>query len=156
MKTKLTKTIKTRTWYGMGATVTIGSGFIHRAGLGGLLIPHPPVINWLLRQGLTEKARYTLCCTHEIGHLESLPLAVLYTAVNLAILFATGQVSLIKIILVLISAQAVWEIISELFTKTGSAQLYRKSYEGVRIIPRTIFWVSSIALTLMGWIIALA
>jgi hypothetical protein len=133
MKTSKTKTIKTRTWYGMEATVTIGP----------------------LRLGLTENARSSLSFIHEIGHLESGPLAVFYAAVNLAVIYSTGQANLQKIIFVFISAHAAWEIISEIFTITRSGDLYLKHYEGVTIIPRTIFWTFAIVLTLVGWIIAL-
>jgi hypothetical protein len=155
MKTSKTKTIKTRTWYGMEATVTIGPGFLHKVGFKKLLIPHPPVVNWLLRRGLTENARSSLSFTHEIGHLESGPLAVFYAAVNLAVIYSTGQANLAKIILVFISTHAAWEIISEIFTIIRSGDLYRKHYERVTIIPRTIFWTFAIVLTLVGWIIAL-
>ncbi|NIO03193.1 MAG: hypothetical protein GTN74_00875 [Proteobacteria bacterium] len=72
-----TKTIQRRTWFGVEATVGIGSGLIHEAGVGGLVVPHPAVVNWLLRQGLADNARYTLTVTHEFGHLQSTPLALL-------------------------------------------------------------------------------
>ena len=38
----------------MGGTVIIAPGFLHRTGLGWFLIPHPPLINMLLRQGLQK------------------------------------------------------------------------------------------------------
>ncbi len=155
MQGKKTETIQNRTWYGMNATVIIGPGFIHRAGWGRLLIPHPPVMNWLLRRGLTENVRYALSLTHEFGHLQSVPLAVFYAAVNFAAIIAVGQANLMKIIVVFVSTHAAWEIISELFAITCDARFYHKCYEEVTIIPRTIFWVSTIALTLMGWIIVL-
>ena len=102
-----------QTWYGVKATVIIGPGFIHKTGLGGILIPHPPVINWLLRRGLAEKARFTLSFTHEYGHLQSVPLALLYALALLAVTFTTGSLSLLMIFAVLISTQAAWEIMSE-------------------------------------------
>ncbi len=155
MQEKKTETIQNRTWYGMNATVIIGPGFIHRAGWGRLLIPHPPVMNWLLRRGLTENARYALSLTHEFGHLQSVPLSVFYAAVNYAAIIAVGQANLMKIIVVFVSTHAAWEIISELFTITRDARFYRKCYEEVTIIPRTIFWFITAALTLIGWIIVL-
>jgi hypothetical protein len=113
------------------------------------------VVNWLLRRGLAENARFSLSFTHEIGHLESGPLALFYAAVNLFVIYSTGQTNLAKIILVFISTHAAWEIISEIFTITRSGDLYRNHYERVTIIPRTIFWTFAIVLTLAGWIIAL-
>jgi hypothetical protein len=116
MTTKKAKTIHRRTCYGLNATVAIGSGFIHKAGFGDLLIPHPPVINWLLRQGLTRDEQYALSFTHEFGYLQSTPLALLYAVTNIAVAFATGYPSLAKIILLLIGAHAAWEGMSEIFT----------------------------------------
>src|SRR4030067_962928 len=45
-----------RTWYGMNGTVVIGPGFRHSTGLGGLLLPHPPVVNQLLRHRLPSQS----------------------------------------------------------------------------------------------------
>ncbi len=155
MRTKKTETIQNRTWYGMNATVIIGPGFIHRAGWGRLLIPHPPLINWLLRRGLTENARYALSLTHEFGHLASVPLAAFYTAANLAAIFAVGQANLIKIVFILISTHAAWEIMSEIITIISDGQFYHKCYQRITIIPRIVFWIFTITLTLVGWIIVL-
>ncbi len=145
-----------RTWYGANATVTIGPGFIHKAGFGGFLIPHPPVINWLLRKGLSENDRYILSCAHEFGHLQSAPLAMLYTGSVLALAVATHHTSLLEIIIVMISTHAVWELISELLTITSDAQLYRKFYERITTIPRIIFWGSVSVLATAGWLVVLS
>jgi hypothetical protein len=91
----------------------------------------------------------------EIGHLESMPLAALYTAVNLAAGFATGTANFITLIFVLISTHAAWEIMSEIFTMSGGLQLYHKCYEGVSVIPRTVFWIVTGVLALMGWLIVI-
>jgi hypothetical protein len=153
MQTKKEITVQNRTWYGLNATVIIGPALMHWTGWRGLRIPHPGVINWLLRKGLTDNARDTLSVKHEIGHLETMPLAVLYMAMNLSVIFAAGQTDLRNIILALISTQAAWEVMSELFTITSSAQLYRKIYEGVTRIYRTVFWIFSGILVLMDWVI---
>ena len=155
MTTKKAKTTKMRTWFGVNATITIGPGFIHKAGLGGFLIPHPPVINWLLRQGLREDMQYTLSCTHEFGHFQSAPLALPYTVLMLALTFVTGHASLLEIIFVLISTHAAWEVMSEILTITSDAQLYSEYYQGITIIPRIVFWISMGTLTIIGWSIVL-
>ncbi|MHC4686643.1 MAG: hypothetical protein ACYTEW_20385 [Planctomycetota bacterium] len=155
MERRKTKTIQRRTWFGVEATVGIGSGLIHEAGVGGLVVPHPAVVNWLLRQGLADNARYTLTVTHEFGHLQSAPLALLYTGVLLAVTFATGHANLLKIVLVLVSTHAAWEIASEIFAIFSDLQLYRRCYKGVTIAPRIIFWIFTSVLTTIGWIIAM-
>jgi ABC-type enterochelin transport system permease subunit len=139
----------------MGGTVIIGPGFLHRTGLGRLLIPHPPLINWLLRQGLLENSCNALRVTHEFGHLQSAPLAVLYTALNYTAIITANRATLSNLILVFISTHAAWEIMSEILTIVIDPQFYHKCYQRVSLVPRAIFWFSTIALTLMGWIILL-
>jgi hypothetical protein len=144
--------IKVRTWYGMGGTVIIGPGFLHRTGLGWFLIPHPPLINCLLRQGLPKNSSTPLRIAHEFGHLQSAPLALLYTALNYTAIITANRANLSNLILVFISTHAAWEIMSEILTIMSDAQFYHKCYEKVSIIPRAIFWFSAIVLTLLGWV----
>ncbi len=153
MKRGKTKTLQRRTWFGVEATIGIGSGLIHEAGVGGFVIPHPAVVNWLLRQGLPDNARYTLSFTHEFGHLQSVPLALLYTGVLLAVTFTTAHANLLDIVLVLVSTHAAWEIASEIFAISSDPQLYRRCYKGVTLAPRVIFWIFAGVLTTIGWII---
>jgi hypothetical protein len=155
MQIRKTKMLNTRTWYGVNATVIIGPGFLHRGGYGKLLIPHPPVINWLLRRGLSPTVRENLSFTHEFGHLYSAPAALLYTAVSFAALLAAGKTTVLTVMLLLISTHAAYEIMAEVITIRHDHQLYRHCYENVSKIPRAIFWFSMILLALMGWIIVL-
>ena len=152
---KNSKKTKVRTWYGLDGTVITGAGLMHKSGVGRLIIPHPAVVNWLLRQGLLEYSATTLRINHEIGHLQSAPLAVLYTATNYTAIVAANQVNLFNLILVFICTHAAWEIMSEIFTIVIDPQFYHKCYQGVSLVPRVIFWFSTISLTLMGWIIVL-
>ena len=94
----------------MGGTVIIGPGFLHRTGLGWFLIPHPPLINWLLRQGLLKNSRNALRVTHEFGHLQTAPLALLYTAANYTAIITANRTDLSNLILVFIRTHAAWEI----------------------------------------------
>ncbi len=155
MQTRKTKMLNIRTWYGVNATVVLGPGFLHRGGYGKLLIPHPPVINWLLRRGLVPTVRENLSFTHEFGHLQSAPAALIYTAANFAALLAAGKTTVLTVLLLLISTHAAYEIMAEVTTIRHDRQLYRHCYENVSKIPRTIFWFSMILLALMGWIIVL-
>ena len=124
-------------------------------GLGWFIIPHPPLINLLLRQGLLKNPRNALRINHEFGHLQSAPLAVLYTALNYTAIIAANRTNLSNLILVFISTHAAWEIMSEILTIMSDAQFYHKCYQGVSLVPRAIFWLSTISLTLIGWIIVL-
>lgn len=153
MSNEEAKTEQRRVWFGVNATVTIGPGFIHNAGFGKFSIPHPPVINWLLRQDLNEEARYNLSFTHEFGHLQTAPLAVLYTGGMLALASVRGHTGLIDIILVLISTHAAWEIVAEIYAIADNVELYRRYYENATVVPRVIFWIVTGVLSLTGWVI---
>ena len=150
---KNSKKTKVRTWYGLSGTVIIGAGLMHKSGVENLIIPHPAVVNWLLRLGLLENSAISLRINHEIGHLQSAPLAVLYTAMNYTAIVAASQVNLFNLILVFICTHAAWEIMSEIFTIVIDPQFYHKCYQGVSLVPRAIFWLSTSSLTLLGWMI---
>lgn len=155
LKTKKAQKIQKRTWYGITATVIIGPAFIHSAGWGPLLIPHPPVVNWLLRLTLTEKNRETLTFIHEFEHLQSVPLYMLYTAGMLALAFSKGHAGLTEIFFVLVSSQAGWEIISEFLTFYKNKPLYRRAYNKTAMFPRIVFWSSAVAFAIAGWLMIL-
>jgi len=150
---KTIKRTEVRTWYGLEGTVIIGAGLMHKSGVGSLIIPHPAVINWLLRLGLSENSATALRIHHEIGHLQSAPLAVVYTATNYVAIITANQVNLLNLLLVFICTHAAWEIMSEILTIVIDPPFYHKCYQGVSLVPRAIFWLSTISLTLIGWII---
>ena len=149
------KTRIRRTWYGVLATVSIGPGFWHEAGFGSLVIPHPPLVNWLLRTGLPEEARTALAFAHEFGHFQTLPLILAYTALLVTLYVVRGSSTVAEVFFLLISAHATWEIASELWTKAADYQRYRRYYQWVTPIPRVIFWTAAIILTVLGWWVAI-
>ncbi len=138
-------------WFGINAIVTIGPGFIHNAGFGKITIQHPPVINWLLRQGLSQDARDALSFTHEFGHLQTLPVAVFYTGAMLALASIRDYIGLVEVVFLLISTHSAWEIMAEVYTIAGNVPLYRQYYKNVTVIPRVIFWIITGTLTIAGW-----
>lgn len=130
--------------YGLLATVVIGPGFVHAAGWGPILIPHPPLVNWLLRQDLSEKNREALTFIHEFEHLRSALPVLLYMSLLIFLDLANGQSKLSRILLILISSQAWWEIISEFSTFQKNKLLYNLAYNGTTIWPRILFWMGAI------------
>jgi len=154
MKAKEAKTVYLRTWYGINATVSIGPGFIHRAGWRNFLIPHPPLVNWLLRRGLNENDACTLSVTHEFAHFQSAPLALPYT-VGLIALAASEGLSFFSVVTIIISTHAAWEFLSEILTILHNRQFYRRCYNGISSISRRVFWISMSVLALLGWVVLL-
>lgn len=145
--------LQRRTWFGITATVNLKSKFMHKAGFGNLLVPHPAAVNWLLRRGLKMKNAISLSIHHEFGHLQTVPFVLLYAGILLSVSIGEGTMSWFKILLFAVSTQAVWEMMSEFFTLFSDIEGYRAYYDGVKKLPRIIFWLSSCLLAFAGALI---
>jgi hypothetical protein len=132
----------------------VGPGFVYKAGVGKLLIPHPPVINWLLRRGLSNRLGFKLTISHEMGHFQTAPLIVLYAIAILTGTFAADRFSIPDFVLVLVGIQAVWEMLSEALIIIANHRYYRKCYKGIPKLPRITFWTVTGILTAGAWFIA--
>lgn len=135
-----------RTWFGCMAAVDLAPGFWHRAGFGRWLVPHPPVANWLLRLGLDAAAALELAAAHEFGHLQSLPLVLLYAGGLLGVAAVTASLRTGDTLLCLLSSFAVWEVFAELYVIWRRGAHYRTYYRGVSPLPRTLFWGLTLSL----------
>ena len=155
MRVEVSETRVMRTWYGLTARITIGPGFIHKTGAGGLLIPHPPVANRLLRIGLPDHLHRKLSFAHEFAHFQTAPLLAAYVLALLAFAFIRTPPGIGKIFLLPACAQAAWEIMSEGCTIVKNAEAYRAAYEGVTKVPRILFWFVGGLLAAGGWGIVL-
>lgn len=143
-------------WYGINATVIIGPGFIHRAGHGPFLIPHPPLVNSILRYGLDREAKNKLSTTHEFAHLKTTPFAVVYTVMVFYTAYSNrGIPGWETVLFLLLSSHAAWEMISEAITILDDKKGYTRIYTGVPAGARLVFWAITSALVLSGWYIIL-
>ncbi|HDZ11166.1 MAG TPA: hypothetical protein ENH53_03060 [Bacteroidetes bacterium] len=147
--------MRMRTWYGMTAVIEIRNRSLHRAGFGRVLIPHPPAVNWLLRFGLSDDPYYKLSTIHEFGHFQTLPAIAVYSFAALGWVLATHRASLIGIIALLIGIHATWEMLAELVVRFHTGPLYTRTYTGISVIPRIIFWSAAAAISIGGWAILL-
>lgn len=148
--------MKKRTWYLLNAVVEVEPGKFHRAGFGRLLIPHPPVVNWLLRQGLCKESYKQLSTEHEMGHLQALPFEILYSVLLVAVMLSYEDGGIIGWFWVGLSSFAAWEIFAEVHTIRHVKSGYRRLYQGVSFVPRIIFWCVSLTLVFGGWIYILS
>jgi len=142
-----------RTWYGLTAYVTLGPGFLHRAGFGRLKIPHPPIANWILRQGLHIDAKRRLSFVHEFAHFQTAPVVLVYVAALLRNEFVQGGIGLSEILILLLSTQALWEILSEGLAILAAPAMYHAWYEGVALWPRFLFWCLGLLGAAAGWLV---
>jgi len=147
------ESIEKRTWYGLKATIIDGPGFLHTAGFGFFLIPHPPAVNWLLRRGLSENNRLALVRAHEFQHFQSAPFILIYAFLLFTLAFAFNGLTVPGVIISLVSCQALWEISAEMLTRIRNPQFYRDAYAGVSGAMRALFWIGMCLFTIAGWMV---
>lgn len=155
MRTGVLETRCKKTWYGLTAQVTIGPGFLHRAGLGGFAIPHPPLANWVLRIGLPGHQRVNMSFAHEFAHFQTAPVLFVYMLVVFVLVYVKGRSGMREILFLLVSGQAAWELLSEGLLVFENSEAYSASYEGFTRFPRIIFWTTAGMFTVAGWIVLL-
>jgi len=144
MRGNLPETHHRRTWFGATARVTIGPGFVHRAGIGRVAIPHPPVANWLLRQGMPADLQRKLSFVHEFAHFQTAPVVLLSLIALFMLAFLKNRLGVAEILIILAGTQALWEILSEGLVILSAPAMYHACYEGVSLWPRIIFWNVSV------------
>ena len=155
MKHSGSETRYRRVWFGANARVTIGPGFLHWPGLGGFAIPHPPLANWVLRIGLPVHQRVNMSFAHEFAHFQTAPVLFVYVLVVFVLAYVKGRAGMKEILLLLVTGQAAWELLSEGLLVFENSEAYSASYEGFTRFPRIIFWTTAGMLTVAGWIVLL-
>ncbi len=114
-----------RTWYGVTGEVVIEGELWHWVRLGRVPIPHPPLVNLLIRRGLPRDARRQLSYWHEIGHMQTLPLALIH-----ALLLSRGRRRplWLHLPLALLGHEALWELAAESYVVWRAGPDYRRLY----------------------------
>ncbi len=80
-----------RSWYGLIGSIQVEQELWHLVKVGGISLPHPPLINLVLRQRQTHHDRLRLSFLHEFGHLQTLPLALLHLLWLIAVWLTAGR-----------------------------------------------------------------
>lgn len=143
--------VQVRTWYGATGRVELHDPFWHLAGLRGLDIPHPPLVNLLIRKGLQRAAKRELSFLHELGHLEMLPFALLSTAVLLVRAWQTGQLRWRRLPWLWAGHHALWEMLAENYVMWRSGLRYKALYAGRLHSGLFLFWLGTAALVALTW-----
>jgi hypothetical protein len=145
-----------RTWFGITVWVTLGPGLIHHVRLGALSLPHPPVVNYILRLGLAASCQYKLSFAHEFAHLHTLPVVIFYSTLSVCAVVYRAGADATKIVVALITIPVFWEILSEARIYACHRSFYQDSYRMVSIVPRLIFWFAAGGLAAVCWAIILS
>ena len=141
-----------RAWYGLPAEIAVGRVW-HWIKAGGVPLPHPGLVDLHLRRGIPRREGEQLTYWHELGHLETLPLASLH---GLA-LWLTGRrrkdtPRTLRLLIGLLAWLAGWELFAEFYTlgRAGPeyARLYRRSHPPLPLA--LFFWIGMGLLAVVG------
>ncbi len=150
---------RVRAWYGLPGEIVIQGDHWHLIKLGPVPLPHPPLINRLIRRGLPQEARLRLSYWHELGHLQTLPLALAHAVWlwrsrpcprSRSLASRLGRLSA-----ALAVHEAAWELASETYVLARSGRDYRRLYRKHPNPLLAAFWVGMAGLTLVGMTISL-
>ena len=146
---------RVRAWYGLPGEIVIESDYWHLVKVGPLPLPHPPVVNFFIRRGLSPRDRLYLSYLHELGHLQTLPVALLY-----ALWLWRGRRGgprasswwrrLARLALGVAAHEAAWELAAEAYVVAKTGRTYRRLYRERPNPLLALFWGGMAALVLAG------
>ena len=136
--------MKVRSWYGLTGELEVENQLWHLVKIHNLALNHPPLVNLVLRRGLSEPDRLFLSYLHEYGHLQTLPFAIIHLL--LLIKFRKRQTRsfmewLNWFITLVIAHEAVWEMFSEGYVLAQDPTAYRLVYHKSPNFLLPLFWV---------------
>lgn len=137
--------MKVRSWYGLTGEIDVENELWHLVKVGGVALNHPPVINLLLRRGLSHDDRLRLSYLHEFGHFQTLPFALAHAFW----MFWAGRRQrrsfldwLAWLFLVTVAHEAVWELMSEGYVVVHDGIAYRDVYRRTSNPLLPAFWIA--------------
>ncbi|GAB4528500.1 MAG: hypothetical protein Fur0018_14630 [Anaerolineales bacterium] len=130
-----------RTWYGLPVEITVSSDHFHRVAVPGLAIPHPGLVNAIVRRGLPTDIRLELTTRHELGHLQTLPVPLLHLLFMLWPRRGRASHSLwLRLLLGLLAHQAAWEMAAESYLVLKDARSIHAPRRVQNRVLYVFFW----------------
>jgi hypothetical protein len=124
---------RVRAWYGLPGEIVIEGDDWHLVKVGPLPLPHPPLINRFIRRGLPPETRLRLSYWHELGHLQTLPIALAHALWLWRRRPRPKQKSLLSRLAwftaALVTHEAAWELASETYVLAKTGREYRRLYQ---------------------------
>lgn len=143
-----------RSWYGLRGEIGVGDQLWHFVRVGGVPLPHPPLIHLIFGAGFPRKERLQLSFLHEFGHLQTFPFAFLHAAWLIFFRRKRGPRSstfLKRIGLGIIAHQALWELSSELYALVKAGSEYRQIYHKYpNPLAQSLFWGGMTSLSVIS------
>ena len=144
----------TRSWYGLPVEIVIEGDYWHWVKAGPVPLPHPPVVNLIVRHGLPRDARLRLSYFHEMGHIQTLPLALVHMAWVWKHRRGRNSMSwgrrIVWFGLFIAVHQAAWELAAESYVFVHNPGEYKQLYKETRGHPAKIFWLLMSLLAVLG------
>ena len=148
-----------RSWYGVTAEIAVENNLWHLVRVGSVTMPHPPLVNLVLRRGLPRQERLYLSFLHEFGHLQTL----LVAALHVLWLLKNGRwrgdglwKTLAMLAAAAVAHQAVWELASETYVIVKTGREYGRIYrQHPNPAGQIAFWgsMAAAAIILTRWLV---
>ncbi|MFQ5343885.1 MAG: hypothetical protein ACE5F6_20265, partial [Anaerolineae bacterium] len=119
---------------------------------GRLPIPHPPLINLLIRRGLPRRAKRQLSYWHEVGHMQTLPVAILHAV---ALTRGRRRPRWRHALLALLGHEALWELAAESYVVWKAGPDYQRLYRQNHNRFLAPFWLLMAATTVITSLVSL-
>lgn len=145
-----------KTWYGIPVEIIVSSNNLHKVSVPGVTIPHPGLVNMIVRQGYPVDIRLALTARHEFGHLQTIPIPLLH--LSLLLWLRQGQPSgsrWLRLLVELLTHQAVWEVTAEGYAVATDKQVFQTHRSQLSRILYTGFWGIMAAVSIFGTIFLL-
>ncbi|GEM_PF-1529218 len=136
---------RVRAWYGLPAEIVIEGDYWHWVKVGSVPVPHPPLINLIVRRGLPREERLALSYRHEFGHVQTLPFALLHMTA-LWFLWAKSRFGAswpraARLLAAFVVHEATWELMAEGYVALRTGRRYLRIHRRKRaFLAPAVVW----------------
>ncbi|HEY57117.1 MAG TPA: hypothetical protein G4O04_00955 [Anaerolineae bacterium] len=141
-------TWRTRTWYGLPTTITVSTSNMHKVQADRVTLPHPGVVNTVVRAGLPWSTRLALTAQHELGHLQTLPVPVAHSLLLWVLRPRRNGGRMRRWAWGLLAHQAVWEVAAEGYVLFADRRAWHAPRPRWARVLYGAFWVAMMLLGL--------
>lgn len=124
------------TWYGLPALIRQADDGLCDIAVAGLALPHPSLVNRIIRRGVPVDVRARLSLLHEFGHVQTMP----FLAIPAAFLWRRRRQGPLAAPIQLLALGAYWEMASEGYVVLRAWQEYVAALRRSRTIWPVLFW----------------
>ncbi len=143
-----------RSWYGLPVEIVIEGDYWHWVKAGPVPLPHPPLVNLVVRQGLPRAERLRLSYTHEMGHIQTLPAVLVHVLWLLRRRPRMTSQSLLRRLTwlgaLLVVHQAVWELAAEGYVAARHGLEYYRVHKQHGRRVAALFWAGMAFVAVVG------